>query len=757
LAIQNTLSWKFPLPDKKVSVYNGATLIWYQWEAWDSVLRLIKLSAWWWRDPLKDSFYTYTANTKQSKFQLLAFLENKDGVAINFNPMDSSKTYATDYTGYPYVKWDGIPALFVETSSWVFTPLQDNTGTWVDLSTSPTWVYSMTNNSVEPKKADASIAADYNEPSAVKTVADCGTVSWKVIYGTADWSDSALTCNDEIIICNWVSWSWHIIAACNAWASTVFSGQTFTSATTARNSSVNGWAGWLYQWWNKAEISFASTVGWQELNCQNSSASSYSAGAFRFWVADWCLSPNDNLWWDTTKTDISRTWPCASWYHVPTQAEWQAVNNAWNGTTWSWANIWAQFSKALKLPIVWERAWDNGWLMLNQWVTGIYWTSTSGGASANTVFVMWNSLVTNNTSSNKAFGFPVRCVKNNVVTTPVTPVTVVWICGTANGKTYANTDTSFWSDTMCARWTSNPSSVDFPEKWTNASWSCAAADWSVNCSATRSADPGNGNPPPSWTVAYNCDHDDITLPNGQVWQACNVWASTTEGWDSVPVQDPAFSATIPTSDRSLLWDYFQWGRNIPVTTGSPTNDKISDISDTSDDFVMYVENNQDQSDYNWFTSFDDDMWGWFWSSEDNSTHTKSYTDMTEEQKVKMQGPCITWYHVPTMLEWADAEESVSQEWEVALRLKDLQDTLLIPYAWSRQADNWLDGQYQVQWKWARFWTASTWLSDNDSIHDHWTIEFWTIWGDESAWDETWFWSTQDPIRWLSVRCLKNND
>ena len=92
----------------------------------------------------------------------------------------------------------------------------------------------------------------------LKSVSDC-TTSWELIYWTFDGTDSDLSCSQDIIVCDWV-WSWYTIAACNAWATQVFSNQTFASPTTARDSGINTWAWWLYQWWNNTDTSYATIL-----------------------------------------------------------------------------------------------------------------------------------------------------------------------------------------------------------------------------------------------------------------------------------------------------------------------------------------------------------------------------------------------------------------------------------------------------------------------------------------------------------------
>lgn len=61
------------------------------------------------------------------------------------------------------------------------------------------------------------------------------------------------------------------------------------------------------------------------------------------------------------------------------------------------------------------------------------------------------------------------------------------ICWTAN-KSYASTESSFWSDTFCSVWTLEwEEPLSLPEQWESINWTCISPDgWiNANCSATK--------------------------------------------------------------------------------------------------------------------------------------------------------------------------------------------------------------------------------------------------------------------------------
>ena len=45
-------------------------------------------------------------------------------------------------------------------------------------------------------------------------------------------------------------------------------------------------------------------------------------------------------------------------------------------------------------------------------------------------------------------------------------------------------------------------------------------------------------------------------------------ATTSVGWDTVPAQSPEPSITLPTNRTAVLGNYYQWGRNDTITSGT---------------------------------------------------------------------------------------------------------------------------------------------------------------------------------------------
>ncbi|EKE27656.1 MAG: hypothetical protein ACD_3C00179G0004 [uncultured bacterium (gcode 4)] len=125
-------SSKFPMPDRNVKIFSSTwTMIWYQWEAWQSVLNIAKMSDWGWKDPLDKRYYTYSTNQAQSKYQIMSFLENRTYVTYNpFSWIDYIEAF--EYADrYPFEKWDQMWIVLSASwsSSWsiTYTPIQDIT------------------------------------------------------------------------------------------------------------------------------------------------------------------------------------------------------------------------------------------------------------------------------------------------------------------------------------------------------------------------------------------------------------------------------------------------------------------------------------------------------------------------------------------------------------------------------------------------------------------------------------------------------
>lgn len=168
---------------------------------------------------------------------------------------------------------------------------------------------------------------------------------------------------------NWTDWI--TIADKNLGATEVYD---WTSAP----NQANSWN--YYQRWNNNWFSFTWSISTSSSQVNASSYwpwNYYSSNTFitrsssPYW---WDSSNNDNLWWWITWTAISQKWPCAEWFHVPTNTEWDLLVNAWISlsarTSWSWT----PFKALLKLPFAWYRDRSNS-NTSSQWTAWRYFSS----------------------------------------------------------------------------------------------------------------------------------------------------------------------------------------------------------------------------------------------------------------------------------------------------------------------------------------------------------------------------------------------
>ncbi|EKE29468.1 MAG: hypothetical protein ACD_2C00170G0001 [uncultured bacterium (gcode 4)] len=114
LSVFNAVWGKYPLPDSSINISASWIVIGKQWYAGSSVLDIIKLSEWW-KDPLDwNTYYTYSTNAAQSKFQLLWFLEDWSNSALSIVPFAWNRASAepTSYSGrYVFTRGDMLGIL----------------------------------------------------------------------------------------------------------------------------------------------------------------------------------------------------------------------------------------------------------------------------------------------------------------------------------------------------------------------------------------------------------------------------------------------------------------------------------------------------------------------------------------------------------------------------------------------------------------------------------------------------------------------
>ena len=136
LAIYATTSvnGKYPAPDSGVQILNNGALLRTQGYAGKTTLSNIKFNGAG-LDPLDNVYYTYSVNSTQTGFALLAYLENASNLTLTSYIEKSLAATTTDYSArYPMVQGNPIGILIASGS---LQPLQAS-GSGVDLGTSST-------------------------------------------------------------------------------------------------------------------------------------------------------------------------------------------------------------------------------------------------------------------------------------------------------------------------------------------------------------------------------------------------------------------------------------------------------------------------------------------------------------------------------------------------------------------------------------------------------------------------------------------
>lgn len=147
-----------------------------------------------------------------------------------------------------------------------------------------------------------------------------------------------------------------------------------------------------------------------------------------------------------------------------------------------------------------------------------------------------------------------------------------------------------------------------------------------------------------WSRYPECDTDDIVLKNGQIWAACNIWA--TKAFRNM--NDSAPDTITPDYDQST-WRIFFWGSNFWWDTkwvGKANNTYYKNgIVDTSKVSLSEPVNYKFLPDKTRYIG--------------SMKYYETFTDWNGSGNI--QWPCATWYHIPSADEWTYAYNTVSND------------------------------------------------------------------------------------------------
>jgi len=143
------------------------------------------------------------------------------------------------------------------------------------------------------------------------------------------------------------------------------------------------------------------------------------------------------------------------------------------------------------------------------------------------------------------------------------------VCWTANGRTFAYTDTSWGTYTFCSPWTPNPNPPTFPSQWWNTSWTCNSWWTSVNCSANRWSPPvvscnNLTTSPTTWNIPFSssmqCIWSNATSYSINCWNWQTISASSwncnyTSTWTFSAVCNVNWNITSPACSKTITANY----------------------------------------------------------------------------------------------------------------------------------------------------------------------------------------------------------
>jgi len=158
--------------------------------------------------------------------------------------------------------------------------------------------------------------------------------------------------------------------------------------------------GWLYQWGRLAdghEIRFSPSTA------TLSSGNVPGHGNFitsRSSPRDWRSPQNDTLWQGESGVNN----PCPAGFRVPTETEWDTERASWSSD-----NSAGAFASPLKLVVAGRHNIADG-SILDAGIAGFYWSSTVNGI--NTYDLSFTSGAASLSSTHRAYGFSVRCIKD---------------------------------------------------------------------------------------------------------------------------------------------------------------------------------------------------------------------------------------------------------------------------------------------------------------------------------------------------------
>lgn len=395
-------------------------------------------------------------------------------------------------------------------------------------------------------------------------------------------------------------------------------------------------------------------------------------------------------WWQTQYDYSAMQWPCSTWYHIPSQWEWQALYNAWitmSAWTSSWTTEWRTY---LKMPTTWIRGYNDGaaWQQTNRWR---YWTVTPYQTEdAYCISFSW-TVFNFALNTHRANAVMIRPFKDTPAIPDITWTTLydwswtaawawifynswLWLISiSADWETWITiADKNLWATVVYDYW----DTLDATNVWTyfqrwNNNW--FAYTWAITTSSTQ-VDASS-----YWPWNYYSSSTFITWNND--WSSVqndNLWWYVT--W---PTPITSWWITELTADANI-WELSEWiyvtEHDLYYTTWNKVRFYIAWGGSWRQ--MLFVANQS----WRWNAFFVYNVW-----------HNSQYT----------QPRCSYWYSKSSS-EW---ETHLLREWDASL-----QEYAIVPSA--------TDFDAIWSWWWMWFTQLIDWAEDNQSLSVSWTVYSW---------------------------------
>lgn len=343
-------------------------------------------------DPLDKENYIYAINKNKNKFQLLAFLENKDSIAFKTSIWEFAS--AIEYSNrIPYTRWDELWIILSET--WTnLIPLQESniieSWSWFDISNLDiyTWAVVVINNISTPLEANKVVYNWYTWDWNWLTVKlwEC----WNDLTLNQDWKDytykTKLMSWSSIYSKCWISWETPISHKPNNY---------WKERTDCTWTNCPSWSNWDY--------TIQTPESCNIIDCPKVS----------FWLYTW----NAAMWWWDSELESKdslcnqlNTIPNQTWWILPKRSDWTDITSEfwWNSEVlWNW---WTNKKMGWLLNVLpWDR--DPEWKFANFGEFEFWWSSTSPDINRSYYYYL-NTITAGENFLSKVHGFTVICLKN---------------------------------------------------------------------------------------------------------------------------------------------------------------------------------------------------------------------------------------------------------------------------------------------------------------------------------------------------------